>query len=237
MALGTYNEVTQNDDDVSSGSFAYDAGSGANRKLAVTLRFKDATSPYVTAVNTPTYNSVNMVEGVTIRYNYAGGRSMWTSIWYLDSPASGSNTFAWSVDQTIDEGISIQLTTFTGCDTGLGSNTGSGSGNDYSPTCTFTTGLATSWIYGGFVHAGATTPVTPDNGETEIDEGETALIAYWGARNSASGGSDTFGGTGDATNRWAIAAIEIKAAAVAAGDSIPYLTKLRKVRQQPMLVR
>jgi hypothetical protein len=216
MALAQYNFTTQDYASGASGSFAFDVGSGANRTLGALIRWKDDVTAYATDCNLPTYNSVNLAVGRKTIFEPFSNTWYGACVYYLDNPASGSNTFAWSLNADASDGVSVALLAVTGANNGIGANTGTATGNDTNPTCTFTTGDANSWIFGGAVHGGPANPFAPDGTETELDDGSVGVIAYFCFRDSASGGSDTVGETGDASNRWAISAIEIQEAA--AGD-------------------
>lgn len=61
-----------------------------------------------------TYNSVAMTKAVEIQHDIGGGCQTSNSIWYLNSPATGTNNCVVTYDNIVYGGITTTLRSFTG---------------------------------------------------------------------------------------------------------------------------
>ena len=109
-------------------SFSFDAGSGVDRGLVVDVVTLDTGGTPAPATGV-TYNSVAMTLGKLITYNYGGSKYVHISSWYLDNPASGSNTVSITLDSTPGGWFVCGARYYTGANNGIGANTASVSGN------------------------------------------------------------------------------------------------------------
>ena len=115
----------------------------------------------------PTYNSVSMSSAATpVEYNYQVNRYFNLEAWYLNNPATGSNNVVTAYSGTATANA-VWIASYTGANNGIGTNTGSSTGNDNNPTVTFTTDNSTGLITAAFMGLGADfDPFTPDGSET-----------------------------------------------------------------------
>lgn len=206
-------------------SGSYSVG-GSGNTLAVCVALFSVASNSVTAIS---YNSVGMTSAATpVEYNYTVNRYFNLEWYYLNSPATGSNTISTTYNSTT-VASAVWLISFTGGNNGVGTNSGSSTGNDNNPGLTFTTDAATGIITAMFVMLGADTdPFTPDGSETErqdTDTGGGSTSTDFGIHCltlPATGGSDTLSSTATGGgDHWLSFGIEINAAA-AGGTAVPY---------------
>jgi len=209
MAIAFDNATT------STGSLSFShTTAGTDRTLAVIVRSFATSSITVSGV---TYNGVSLTSRRAVEYNYTANRYLNIAILTLDNPASGANTVAVTLSGSPST-YSIAAISYTGANNGVGANTGGATGNSSGPSTTFTTGASDSLIVGGVVQLTVNgTPFTPGSGVTERTDGSSGsgftAHSFTDGDKAATGGSDTFNVTASTSNRWAIAAVEILAAA------------------------
>jgi len=195
-------------------------GSGVDRTLVAYVSIDDAGST-TTHIDSVVFNTSESFTYRAVADNeVAGANTVRVEIWTLDNP---SNTTA-NVVATASEaasGLSIIISEYWGANNGVGASVGSATGLGTNPSCTFSTGSARSLICGGaIVHQNSDLAFTPGTGTTERYEGYngTASLNYVAGEEVATGGSDTIDWTIGTTSYWAICAIELLAAAEAAGN-------------------
>jgi hypothetical protein len=189
-------------------------------------------SPTVSAL---TYNAVSLTFGARAQQSFGGDNYSTVEAWYLDDPATGSNTVSITLSETADSAwLAGYAVSYTGSQ-GVGSTFGTATGFGDNPSTTFTTDESTSKIAAAV--DGYQNGVTWTEGTgTSLLDSYTSGKASWSGEEDASGGSDTVDVTMSAFAHYGMVAIEVKEAA-AGGDSIPYLSGLRKRRFQPQIVR
>lgn len=191
--------------------------SGSDRTLVVVVA-SFATSSIT--VSGATYNGVSLTQRRAVENNYTANRYLNIAILTLDNPAVGANTVAVTFSGSPST-YSIRAISYTGANNGVGANTGGDTGNSSGPSATFTTGASDSLIVGGAIILTVNgTPFTPGSGVTERTDGSSGSgftgHSFTDGDKTATGGSDTINFTASTSNRWAIAAVEILAAAAVA---------------------
>jgi hypothetical protein len=201
----------------------HDVGAGADRTVVcVTIQMSNRSGdPDVTSV---TYNAVALTVRATATIDAGASKHIHVEIWTLDNPNSGSNTGAVTYDAITLQADAIFWFHYTGANNGVGTNVGASTGVSNNPSTTFTTDTATGMIVGGAgILGGDTDPFTPGSGVTERADGATGTdtstdFGYTIIEKPSTGGSDTIDTTASASDDWAIPAIELLAAAAAAGS-------------------
>jgi hypothetical protein len=228
-------EVTSDPIAITYSNFA--VGSGTNRSLIAYVLWKDesSTSPAVSSVVFNTSENFTY-GGVRGQNSYAGGNFTLTSeIWYLDNPSNATADVIATLNETADGGtIILAVSEYTGANNGIGSSPAAATGNNDTPTVTLTTDSSGNLIVMGAAQGNTNnSPYTPGSGTTErLDYAAGTDLDGFAGEEASSGGSDTIDCTSSTSNRWAAAAIELKAAGVAAGQpmmlratTVPHMRK------------
>jgi len=190
-------------------------GSGTNRSLVAYVIIDDAGST-TTHVDSVVFNGAENFTYRTKAVNLPGGaNTLAAEVWTLDNPTDATANVVATASESCS-GITIIISEYTGANNGIGANTGSATGLSVNPSTTFNTGLATSVICSGVAAHATDRAFAPGVGTTERHEGYngTSVTNYVGMEENASAGADTIDTTFDgAASYWAIAAIELQAAA------------------------
>ena len=201
---------------------SFDVGSGSNRSLVAILGWRD-----LTGGSTPTGSSVvfNTSESFTFsgtraQVNWAGNNYITCEIWYLNNPSNATANVVGTISEAGDasDGLFLIVMEFTGANNGIGANKGSATGNSAAPSCTFTTIASDSLIVGGvakdYVLGQSFAPGTDVTERADFDAEDATQIRAFAGTMAATGASQTFAAsTTGYSSRWAIYAIELKAAA------------------------
>lgn len=231
MAIAYDNDTLNvNSGTSTSESFAHTCTGSDLTLVAFFMMFSTASN---SISGTPTYNSVNMTAATSlVEYNYQLNRYFNLIGYYLNAPATGSNTLAVSYSGATAANA-VWVASYTGANNGIGSNTGSGTGNDNNPGLTFTTDNATGLSVAAFVMLGADSdPFTPDGSETErqdTDTGGGSTTTDFGIHClelAATGGSDTLSSTATVSDHWLTLGFEINAAGGGGGVTVKNLALL-----------
>lgn len=200
--------------EAASGSFSFTNTAGT--LLLVTVHgFRNRT------VSALTYNGVALTT--------CGARAVaggyYADSFYLLSPATGSNTLAWTLSGT--DGPTFGLISFTGNDISSPIGTvGTATGNSTTPSKAITTGTANSLIYSGLFTNSSTLATATGTNQTR----RWALVdAVFGTEGSA-GSTQTTTSAGSYTTsystasaEWSLSVVEVKPAVVAAATHPAFL--------------
>lgn len=197
-------------------------GSGSNRSLIALFGWRDDTT-----AAPPTGSSVvfNTSENFTYKgrqnFNFGGDNYCTIEVWQLDNPTNTTANVVATASEVNDSGDGMFLIVIELTSANNGSGTfGTGQSLDNAPTATMMTGAADSLVIWGIIgQAGVATSFTPGTGTTERADGNIGEVAYFAGEEAASGGSDTFDASWSISSRWAVVALEVKAAAT--GDASP----------------
>lgn len=200
MAAPTVNNVDQRNFSDST-SFSYDAGTGSGRVLVVVIGTNDATDR-VTAI---TYNGVSLTQGA----RQVGDVSVASDIWYLENPASGSNTLALTTNGSEDySAITARIEDAESVISAIG-NTGTKKGDSTTPNVDITPTASGNLLIGGLVSDDGTA-FTPDSGITEHGDIANTIRTGMFSKESVGTSAENIGATAE-NDDWAAAALEIKA--------------------------
>lgn len=197
-------------------TFAFDAGTDADRVLIVTVGFRNNNGHSVADTGV-TYNGVTLTPfGAAVILS-----NVYHKAFYLAGPASGSNTV--SVDPSAGAGASdaiISVYCYSGVDqTTPQDGYTSGSGTDNTAELTVTSEVGDTPVY--FVICRATTPtaIAPTNYTERVDNPLNALIAGGGEGTGAA--SVAFTGTISSAGIVAWVTLGANLNAAAGGGAVP----------------
>jgi hypothetical protein len=211
--------------DVSATSFSH-ACTGSDLSLVLVIGWLDTSRSSGPTVSSVTYNGVALTFRARAQQLFAGNAQALTcEVWTLDNPATGSNTVAITISETGGAGREIYAAalSYTGANNGVGSTVGTATGSSTTPSVTFTTEAAGSWIVGGTPHTSEDKNATPG---TDVNERTDYTTGVWAADKAATGGSDTFNCSYSIGDRWSLAAVELKAASWGGGATVKRLAAL-----------
>lgn len=138
-------------------SFSLDAGTSPSLVTAVVIM-----RGIIATVTGVTYNGVAMTRAVTVD----NGTALRTELWYLESPASGTNTLTASFGATVVS--EVQAVAWAGTETTSSLDQAvPASGNSATPSVSITPTTNGQVIVGGIVHEDATA-LTTGAGETAL---------------------------------------------------------------------
>lgn len=167
-------------------------------------------------MTTLTYNLVTM----TSVKRQANGSDIYTEWFRLVSPATGSNTVAWTLSGT--DAPTFGLISFTGQNATPEGTTGGGSGTSNAPSTTIATGTANSFVIDSVFINGNNTR-TKGGSQTQISNVNDTVFGTEGSVSSYQPTTTT----GNYTNSWSLstsptwiqAVVEVKPAAGVATNS------------------
>ncbi len=192
----------------SSYSFSHTQNTGDDGHLVIIIA-----SPAV-AVSSVTYNGVAMTE---VRENNTAYSVYW-SVWELDDPATGSNTFAVTLNSGNWNNVSTQCYSFTGC-SGVG-NTGFNNTQAVGQTTSVSIS-ENSMIIGSVIAGNATSAyveIPQGTGRTLDWNHNISNYHFGGVSPSLTSGTKTVEGGATASN--IMLAVEVQEAAAAASRRV-----------------
>ena len=162
-------------------------------------------------IDAVTYGGVALTPGVAGVHTYGGTLTLRSQIWYITTPASGSNTVSITLSGTATS-LGVIAVTYSGAG-GIGPNTNTAGGNITAVSMGLTTSAATSLILGMFANAAdrGVTPGTVTTLATITNDGSAPpnnIRIYTGVL-AATGGADTWSATQSTASRTAGAALEL----------------------------
>lgn len=221
-------------DDTDSDAFDYTC-TGSDLTLVIIITWRDVSTSAAPYVDTLTYDGQDLTFKARARVNYAGDNYVIVEIWYIDNPSTGSNEVAYTLSEVADLDIGATCISMTGANNGVGANKGESTGNGTDIDTSFDTDASDSLIIGGIFESAVVAPVfTEDGGTNEEQENSPGTYyTHWGGYKLATGGVDEIGVTSDRSDTWAMAAIEILAAAEIEDEKLPQ-SKLIRSNQIPI---
>ncbi len=196
-------------------SESFDAGSAARTTLVVSVHYSSGTDTNGYTINTPQYNGTGLTEILVQTELYAGGRVEHEGIYYLNSPATGSNTLTTSdgnmVSGTPGNHYVVSAYVLTDCSGLVTGQFDGDNGNIAAHACTPSSNTTSTSLICGGVGGVAQRDWTMTTG-TEI----AAVGAGGGGANhnhiagyeAATGGSDTWNASATTATRSSSAAAE-----------------------------
>jgi len=215
MALTVSSTTKYNSGATTGSTHTYSFNNAAGDGMAVCVQF-----PNNLTVNSITYNGVSMTQGVAVATS-----AYWKSqIWYLASPATGSNNVVVTFNSSTDAYLISQAISFSGSNTS--SLIGATATNAYSgaspATCAITTNFNNSIIVDSLLLNHNSGGITKDATQTLIGTDYNTTWTYNGGSSyyqKATAGAKTMSWTYATGDDAPICALEIREAASSAATT------------------
>lgn len=175
-----------------SQSYSYTVGTLTNRLLVAKLLWYGGTDRNVSSC---TYSGTTLVKAIGSHYNL-GGYFLTVELWYLFAPASGSNTFTWSLDGAVD-GYNSSLQSGDGfLQSGPDATAAQQRNGQASPLSDSITTIADQcYIFDAVINGGGWTSISASSPQVD---GASTYSSYKGP---VSAGSNTMGWTYTGTSQ------------------------------------